>query len=234
MIAAMHLALTIERNRRQLVRIVLTLFALVGLIDGSPVERLSRPVYRAVLRVLRPAESAVRRLIVVAARGLVVKGPVVRSRSKRAAGARTPARIPAFSLFDPQPRSASAFGGHRHRVVLVKRPEPRLRVIDVSFDPRVPLFRKAAQPPMPAVPDGTVSALRICRRLAAIKSALEDVPHQALRYARWLAKATEKRGTQVTSALRPGKPPGFRRKPTHKVDEILAGCHALALMQDTS
>ncbi len=35
--------------------------------------RIPHPLHRAVLRVLRPAESAVRRLIVVAARGLVVK-----------------------------------------------------------------------------------------------------------------------------------------------------------------
>ena len=33
----------------------------------------SAPCHRAVLRVLRPAESAMRRLIVIAARGLVVK-----------------------------------------------------------------------------------------------------------------------------------------------------------------
>ena len=35
--------------------------------------RLPRSVHRAVLRVLWPAESAVRRLIIIAARGLVVK-----------------------------------------------------------------------------------------------------------------------------------------------------------------
>ena len=64
----MNMSLAIERNRKPLLRIVATLFAMIGLVEGATVERLSSPVYRAVLRVLRPAESAVRRLIVVAAR----------------------------------------------------------------------------------------------------------------------------------------------------------------------
>ena len=49
------------------------LFIMLGLAGETTVSRISWPVYRAVLRVLRPAESALRRLIVVAARGLVVK-----------------------------------------------------------------------------------------------------------------------------------------------------------------
>ncbi len=63
----MNIDLAIERHRKPLLRIVATLFAMIGLADGGRVERLSAPVYRAVLRVLRPAESGVRRLIVVAA-----------------------------------------------------------------------------------------------------------------------------------------------------------------------
>ena len=30
------------------------------------------------------------------------------------------------------------------------------------------------------------------------------------------------------SPLRPGRPPGYRRKPVHLVDEVLAECHWLA------
>ena len=41
---------------------------------------LPRHLYRAVLRLLRPAEAAVRRLIIVAARGLVVTLPPARPR----------------------------------------------------------------------------------------------------------------------------------------------------------
>ena len=39
----------------------------------ATMARLPRPVYYAVLRILRPARCSVRRLIVIAARGLVVK-----------------------------------------------------------------------------------------------------------------------------------------------------------------
>ena len=65
--------LAIKRNSEALKRIVEALFAMLGLDGTETVGRIPHRVHRAVLRVLRPAESAVRRLIVVAARGLVVK-----------------------------------------------------------------------------------------------------------------------------------------------------------------
>ena len=231
----MDLSPAIERNRNQLARIVATLFALIGLAEGSTVERLTSPVYRAVLRVLRPAESAVRRLIVVAARGLTLKPPVTRSAPSGPVISRNGWRKGAtFKLFDPRQRFGSAFGHERshHRINLVPRPVPRLRVIDVSFDPRVPLFRQAPpivpEPEPLPVANGTVNAVRLCRRLAAIKSALEDLPRQAKRYARWQAKPRDTRRPQLASALRPGTPPGHRKNPIHKVDEILTECDWLA------
>ena len=66
-------ALAIERNSEALKGIIAALFAMLGLDGEVPVGRLPRSVHRAVLRVLWPAESAVRRLIIIAARGLVVK-----------------------------------------------------------------------------------------------------------------------------------------------------------------
>ena len=239
----MDLSLAIERNRRPLLRIVVALFAMIGLDEGSTVERLSSPVYRAVLRLLRPAESAVRRLIVVAARGLVVKPPRARAATPKGAALRASRkgwrRVAAFQLFDPRQRFGSAFGSRRRRISLVRRPEPRLHVIDVAFDPRVPLFRKTqfTAPPPPPVADDSVSAFRLSRRLAAIKSALEDLPRQARRYVRWQAKPADARRSQLASALRPGSPPGHRKKPIHQVDEILSECDWLARqapMPDTS
>ena len=76
--------LAIKRNSEVLAGIVETLFAMLGLVGEATVARLPWPTYRAVLRVLRPAESALRRLIVVAARGLVV-APAM-SRPRRAGG----------------------------------------------------------------------------------------------------------------------------------------------------
>lgn len=234
----MEFLFAIERNRKPLLRIVAMMFGIIGLAEGSTVERLSLPVYRAVLRVLRPAESAVRRLIVVTARGLVVKPlraraapekPIISAQNK---GSRH--RRFAFQLFDPRQRFNTSYRYRRHPIPAhVQRPVPRIRVIDVGFDPRVPIFRNAASavppPPMP-VPevDDTVSAMRLCRRLTAIKSALEDLPRQARRYARWQAKPSEARRPQLASALRPGTPPGHRKNPIHKVDEILTECDWLA------
>ncbi|MDP1700739.1 MAG: hypothetical protein Q8L53_07255, partial [Aestuariivirga sp.] len=59
----------IELNREALNRIVAALFALLGIDGTETVGRIPHRLHRAVVRVLRPAESAVRRLIVVAARG---------------------------------------------------------------------------------------------------------------------------------------------------------------------
>ena len=65
--------MAIKRNSEALKGIVAALFAMLGLDGEAMVGRIPRSLHRAVLRVLRPAESAVRRLIIIAARGLVVK-----------------------------------------------------------------------------------------------------------------------------------------------------------------
>ena len=73
----MDWALAIDRNREALARIIAALFAMAGLAEGGVVRFdrgiavLPRHVYLAVLNVLRPAESAVRRLVIIAARALV-------------------------------------------------------------------------------------------------------------------------------------------------------------------
>ncbi|MFZ2102206.1 MAG: hypothetical protein WAU86_16750, partial [Oricola sp.] len=63
----------IERNRAALLRIVAMLFAIAGLDDGRTVETLPRHLRFYLIRILRPAESAVRRLVIIVARGLVVE-----------------------------------------------------------------------------------------------------------------------------------------------------------------
>ena len=224
----MDWALAIERNRQPLLRIVAVLFGMIGLAEGGVVARVSRPVYRAVLSVLRPAEAAVRRLIVVAARGMVVAPQTPRpALSRRAISAGTGQGRVSFQLFDPRRVLAS---GHGWRTAGV-RGEPRIHVIDVVFDPRIPLFRPApavaSDEPDP-LEDHTVDAGPLCRRLAAIRSALEDLPRQAKRYARWRARPPETRRPKRLDSLRTGPPPGLRRRPIHEVDEILAECHWLA------
>jgi hypothetical protein len=224
----MDWALAIERNRLPLLRIVAALFAMIGLGETGVVARVSRPVYRAVLMVLRPAEAAVRRLIVVAARGMVVAPKAARPAvSGRMISTRKGQGRVSFQLFDPR----RVLPGDHGRYHAGARGNPRARFIDVVFDPRIPLFR-----PAPAVAsdepdpqeDHTVNAGPLCRRLAAIRTALEDLPRQAQRYARWLARPLETRRPRRYASLRTGPPPGLRRRPVHEVDEILAECHWLA------
>jgi hypothetical protein len=233
----MDWAKAIERNREPLLRIVATLFAMMGLTESGAVERVSRPVYRAVLGVLRPAEAAVRRLIIVAARGMVVKP---RQRRPAPAGLKISGKGQgrvSFRLFDPPRQPFEWAYGLPARG---RRPEPRIHFFGPAFDPRIPLLRQLRPEPAASTPDeeentvaddtvadDTINAIPLCRRLAAIKRALEDLPREARRFARWRARPVEARRPQLSTPLRRGPPPG-RRKPTHEVDEILARCHWIA------
>ena len=216
----------IERNREPLLRIIAALFAMIGLSEAGQVERLSRPVYRAVLFVLRPAEAAVRRLIIVAARGMVVKPSPKRAAPAGLAISGTGQGRLSFQLFDRRRR----FDGGTDRPTRGPRPQPRIRFMGGGFDPRIPAFLR----PQPAAPapapkkDDTVNAQPLCRRLAAIKDALEDLPRQAKRLARWRARPMEARRPRLAHSLRLGPPPGRRSRPSHEVDEILKECHWLA------
>ncbi len=220
--------LAIKRNSEALKGIIEALFAMLGLDGEASVGRIPHRLHRAVLRVLRPAESAVRRLIVVAARGLVVKvapsRPMPKGQIVSKGGG---SRLPAFKLCDKRiffPELSNP------RVKYTKNP-PRIHVF--PYDPLVP--RPAVVPAPP--PDGLINAKRLARRLQALKSALEDLPRQARRMARWRARREAEKAPKFKSPLRPGQPPGHRRKPIHEVDEVLTQCHWLAweaMRPDTS
>lgn len=75
----MNWAGAIERNSEALKAIVAALLAMLGSVTEA---RIPRDLHSSVLRVLRPAEAAMRRLIVTAARGVVVKPANVCSRPK--------------------------------------------------------------------------------------------------------------------------------------------------------
>ena len=82
-----------------------------------------------------------------------------------------------------------------------------------------------------------VGALRLGRRLEAVKMALENLAAQAKRLARWQARRDRMRSPKFRSPLRPGSPPGHRKEPRHEVDAVLSECHALAsdaLNEDSS
>jgi hypothetical protein len=228
----MDWARAIERNSEALKEIVAALFAMLGLTEEATLARIPQPLHRAVLRVLRPAESAMRRLIVIAARGLVVKpapsrpmpaGPIAQGGRPR----------PSFQLFDPR-KNFESLRQHRRRAT---RFAPRIHFF--GSDPRVAALWAAPKPaagPAPP-PDGLVGAAHLSRRLQALKLALEDLPRQARRLARWRLRRENAPSPKFRSPLRPGHPPGYRRKPVHEVDEVLIECHGLAcdaMRPDTS
>ncbi|HUQ37872.1 MAG TPA: hypothetical protein VM144_15990 [Aestuariivirga sp.] len=217
----MNWDLVIKRNSEALQGIIAALFAMLGLDGDATVGRIPPPLHRAVLRVLRPAESAVRRLIVIAARGLVVKvvpsRPMPKGLKIGKGGGNT---VPSFKLFDTR----KDFPELRQRRVKYMKNPPRIHVF--PYDTLVSAPQPVAVPPPP--PDGLVNAQRLARRLQALKLALDDLPRQAKRMTRWRVRRKNSKTPTFKSPLRPGQPPGHRRKPTHKVDEILANCHWLA------
>lgn len=228
--------MAIKRNSEVLVEIVADLFAMLGLVAVTDtVSRLPWPTYRAVLRVLRPAESCLRRLIVVAARSVVI-APLV-SRPKRA-GAVKPGKRgtsrPCFQLFDPRTRIMLPRRRRPPRVV------PRIHMFnaDGEFITIGPPLRPAkASAPRTKSAEGMVSAARVIRRLEALESALADLPRQAMRLARWRMRQETSPNPSFKSPLRPGRPPGHRTRAVHQVDELLSECSWLAhraAMADTS
>lgn len=161
---------------------------------------LPRHLHRAVLRLLRPAEAAARRLIIVTARDLVVTpqarkreiptpppprfawssfGPPVNRRGSGGAAARSPGSSlvphePTLPLFDPLPRWRG-----RRRPVLTAVPR-------ISFPGYgTPALISPRQPPMP---DDPIDATRLALRLRAVAAALDDLPAHASRFARWRAR----------------------------------------------
>jgi hypothetical protein len=208
----------IELNREALIRIIASLFILLG---DVTVGRIPYSLHRAVLRVLRPAESALRRLIVVAARGLVVKLSPSRPMPKgKIIGKGNGNRLPAFKLYDTRKYFPEL---SRRRIRYCKNP-PRIHVY--PYDTLKPVPRPVAPPAPP--PDGLVNAARLSRRLQALKLALDDLPRQARRMARWRLWRENMKSPKFRSPLRPGPPPGRRKKPIHEIDRILDDCHWLA------
>ena len=80
------------------------------------------------------------------------------------------------------------------------------------------------------MPDDPVDASGLCRRLISMKRALDDLDGQARRLALWRAKRD--RGLLRVprfSPMRPGWPPGRRKRQIHEIDEILKDLHSLAI-----
>ena len=66
--------LVIDRNRTALMTIIVALMASLGLAGGGRLTTLPFFLYHRALRILRPAESALRRLIMIVAHEMALRG----------------------------------------------------------------------------------------------------------------------------------------------------------------
>ncbi len=214
----MDLVREIDASRTAAARIVAGLFAMLGLRDGAILGRIPRALHRVVLQALRPAESAVRRLIVVLARGIIVKASAPRAAPVGLVRAALAQQRLSFRLFDPRPSLRLAPRSGK----AAPRPQPRISFFGDGEVRRISLTAE------PAPTDDHVEAKRLARRLVAVQAALADLPRQAKRLARALARRSRSLRLKLQGPLRPGRPPGFRRRPSREVDHLLHHCEWLA------
>jgi hypothetical protein len=222
--------LIIERNRGRIFSAIAPLLAVLGF-DPRRAGGMPRHFYRALLILLRPAESAVRRLIIIAAHGIAVKLKLSASRAfpKGLALNRDAERIPAFCLIDPLKRFApegfewsKEWGKDWGKEQVL----PRISVPGL-FDPVFP-----EPTPIPSR-DDCIDSAALVRRIQALKQALDNLPREARRLARWkargeLARRAQSRKPARLSPFRPGFAPGFHRADRREIDTILRDCHYFA------
>jgi hypothetical protein len=275
---AMDGTVAIEKNREALKRILVSLLAMAGLGAGkglgtggqftffrqkgaaaqnearaeksklSPAFTLPRRLHRAILKLLHPAEAAARRLIIAAARGIVITLPPLRLRKPKPVDPTPMLRRFGIAVTVSRADLAVAAAAKKAAALRAARPRKfRLSLLDplknpfrgfrpILRDRVVPriLFPGVSEPsyfPARPSPDDPVDAERLGRRLAALAEALDDLPAQARRFARWkarndaaLARDREARAAGVAqnrqgedagrfrriTPLRPGRPPGGR------------------------
>lgn len=95
---------TIAEDRKSLVRIIAGLFGLLGFGNGIAPPRIARAVHRAAVAVLRPAESATRRLVYVVSLIIRIKPAATRPMPSHIARTGKANARPCFQLFDPRLR----------------------------------------------------------------------------------------------------------------------------------
>jgi hypothetical protein len=164
----------------------LALMTSVGLRAGGVLTSLPQFLYAKAQATLRQAESAARRLIVMAAHALAQRGykpPKPRAAPKNFALLPSPphTRVPAFHLIDP----LKTFG----------QETPDFDAFD--FKNRMNASTVSNTP---------VSAAALGLRLLALKNALDTIPKQAKRLARWYAQRDLARKQLKPHRLSPIRP----------------------------
>ncbi len=203
----------IERHGRTLRRVVAGLVAMVGAgtnpADDAAALAADRPTlarlrHRALLRIVRPAEAAARRLVIALA--LAVQPPPQVEAAGGSQAALPPAPPLSHGCRTRQPRRPTpaarragtrhAAGPHPLRPLRLSLTDParRLRVRRVAERdlPRiaVPGVFEPLRPrslPLPA-PQDRLDATRLVLRIRALAKALDDMDGEALRFRRWRAR----------------------------------------------
>lgn len=207
----------VEHNREALRRILAMMVTMVAAGAAAVTGEVARPtlprhLYRAVLAILHPAESAARRLIVVAARGLVVPKPRLKPCVPKPRRRPSPTVIvfPHAARFaPPPPRPVPA------RIPLplfdtLRPPARRLRSVPARCAPRiaVPGLTVLHRLPPKPTPFDPIDATRLKLRLATLAAVLDDLPGQALRFARWRARSDARLGAlRARAAAADQRPP---------------------------
>ena len=229
--------LIVERNRERLLIAIAPLLAVLGF-DQRRREEVPRHLHSFLITLLRPAESAVRRLIVIAAIGIFVKlrlgaaraFPAGLAHKLKKALEEEEERFPAFGLIDPLKRFAPQDFGWAQEWSQDWGKEQVLPRISVPglFDP---VFPQTVPVPNRDDPINTTSPLR---RIRSLKSALDNLPRHAKRLARWKAKSELPRQPGAPhrpgrlSPFRPGPAPGKHIHEEREIDVILGDCHYFA------
>ena len=186
----------VERNHDLLKGIVATMVAMLGVVVQADAARpaIPRHLHQAIVRVLRPAEAAVRRLIIVAARSVKVPLP----------------RVTKLPLEPRRPRPPAVHMPYATRLVLraaaIPRPLPsrmqlplcdtlrplkaRRKTVLRRDAPRISLPGLTARyvPPPRQSPYDMVNTARLNLRINALTAVLDDLPAHARRFARWRAR----------------------------------------------
>ncbi|MFI0845997.1 hypothetical protein [Mesorhizobium sp. IMUNJ 23232] len=174
----------------------------------SPALCLPRHLYRAILLLLRPAESAARRLIIAASRGIVVTLPRFRPRKPKLKISDTVAAMRRLGLAvnlskqdfaryeaerkAAERRAARSRGQNLSLLDPLKYPfRIRRKYVPAHAAPRIRSFADDApyhRPPPPPSRDDPIGAAKLTLRLDALGRVLDDLSGQAQRFARWKAR----------------------------------------------
>jgi hypothetical protein len=238
----------VERYSDELSEIVAELIVMAGLQGVAFVDTLPRRLYFRILSILRPAEYAARRIILMAACKLewdiriveAKKGRSLRSSltsppwgsegrvetSARSESEGQGHRVPAFDLFDPAKDYGKFFLSDAEYAALIKARE-EARYLPVPYHS----------------PDEPVNAISLSRRIRALADAMQNIDRYAIRLARWKArhmpngtkagavglKHTSLRSLSRCQPMRIGQPPGWKKHPETAIEEVVKDTHILAL-----